>query len=230
MKYAERSAPLTGASLSGESRALIRTILLLNAVHHTAREVIPIDLPFIGAEVDDAIVVVENVERIITEEGLSPREATAKSMDEITSALIGFGLVLSAVFGPMAFLGGSTGVIYRQFSVTIIASMLLPVVVALILTPVLCATFLRVKTEGQKIAAIASALKARPLARLGQLPLHPSTRELLRELQAAEGVELGADALERQPNCAAFQGGGVLALPCDPGIGHVGRDRGTVGQ
>ena len=77
--------------------------------------------------------VVENVERIMRDEGLSPREATAKSMDEITSALIGIGLVLSAVFGPMAFFGGSTGVIYRQFSVTIIASMLLSVVVALIL-------------------------------------------------------------------------------------------------
>ncbi len=81
----------------------------------------------IGLLVDDAIVVVENVERIMRDEGLSPREATAKSMDEITSALIGIGLVLSAVFGPMAFFGGSTGVIYRQFSVTIIASMLLSV-------------------------------------------------------------------------------------------------------
>ena len=97
----------------------------------------------IGLLVDDAIVVVENVERIMSEEGLSPKEATAKSMDEITSALIGIGLVLSAVFGPMAFFPGSTGVLYRQFSVTVISSMLLSVVVALILTPVLCASFLR---------------------------------------------------------------------------------------
>jgi hydrophobe/amphiphile efflux-1 (HAE1) family protein len=97
----------------------------------------------IGLLVDDAIVVVENVERIMAEEGLSPRDATAKSMGEITSALIGIGLVLSAVFGPMAFFQGSTGVLYRQFSVTIIASMLLSVVVALILTPVLCASFLK---------------------------------------------------------------------------------------
>ena len=97
----------------------------------------------IGLLVDDAIVVVENVERIMAEEGLSPREATSKSMGEITSALIGIGLVLSAVFGPMAFFQGSTGVLYRQFSVTIIASMLLSVVVALILTPVLCASFLK---------------------------------------------------------------------------------------
>ncbi|MBW2107558.1 MAG: efflux RND transporter permease subunit [Deltaproteobacteria bacterium] len=97
----------------------------------------------IGLLVDDAIVVVENVERIMAEEGLSPREATAKSMDEITSALIGIGLVLSAVLGPMAFFQGSTGVLYRQFSVTIIASMLLSVLVALILTPVLCASFLK---------------------------------------------------------------------------------------
>jgi len=89
----------------------------------------------IGLLVDDAIVVVENVERIMSEEGLPPKEATAKSMEQITSALIGIGLVLSAVFGPMAFFPGSTGVIYRQFSLTIISSMLLSVVVALILTP-----------------------------------------------------------------------------------------------
>ncbi|MEW6138778.1 MAG: efflux RND transporter permease subunit [Thermodesulfobacteriota bacterium] len=104
----------------------------------------------IGLLVDDAIVVVENVERIMHDEGLSPREATAKSMDEITSALIGIGLVLSAVFGPMAFFGGSTGVIYRQFSVTIIASMLLSVVVALILTPVLCASLLKPVAAGHE--------------------------------------------------------------------------------
>jgi HAE1 family hydrophobic/amphiphilic exporter-1 len=104
----------------------------------------------IGLLVDDAIVVVENVERLMSEEGLSPREATAKSMDQITSALIGIGLVLSAVFGPMAFFPGSTGVIYRQFSITVIASMLLSVVVALILTPVLCASFLRPVERGHE--------------------------------------------------------------------------------
>ncbi|MDY0132174.1 MAG: efflux RND transporter permease subunit [Desulforegulaceae bacterium] len=104
----------------------------------------------IGLLVDDAIVVVENVERIMTEEGLPPKEATAKSMDEITSALIGIGLVLSAVFGPMAFFGGSTGVIYRQFSITIITAMLLSVVVALILTPVLCASFLKPLKPGHE--------------------------------------------------------------------------------
>jgi len=97
----------------------------------------------IGLLVDDAIVVVENVERIMREEGLSPREATRKSMDQITSALIGIGLVLSAVFGPMAFFTGSTGVIYRQFSVTVISAMLLSVLVALILTPVLCVSLLK---------------------------------------------------------------------------------------
>ncbi len=106
----------------------------------------------IGLLVDDAIVVVENVERIMAEEGLSPREATAKSMDQITSALIGIGLVLSAVFGPMAFFPGSTGVIYRQFSITIIASMMLSVVVALILTPVLCASLLLPVTAGHEPA------------------------------------------------------------------------------
>ncbi|NLX54003.1 MAG: efflux RND transporter permease subunit [Planctomycetaceae bacterium] len=106
----------------------------------------------IGLLVDDAIVVVENVERIMSEEGIPPREATRKSMDQITSALIGIGLVLSAVFGPMAFMGGSTGVIYRQFSVTIIASMLLSVLVALILTPVLCASLLKPIPKGHEAA------------------------------------------------------------------------------
>ena len=106
----------------------------------------------IGLLVDDAIVVVENVERIMSEEGLSPREATAKSMDQITSALIGIGLVLSAVFGPMAFFGGSTGIIYRQFSVTIISAMLLSVLVALILTPVLCASLLKPVPKGHEPA------------------------------------------------------------------------------
>jgi len=115
----------------------------------------------IGLLVDDAIVVVENVERIMSEEGLSPREATAKSMDQITSALVGIGLVLSAVFGPMAFFSGSTGIIYRQFSVTIIASMLLSVLVALILTPVLCASLLRPVPVGHEPAETAPRL-ARP--------------------------------------------------------------------
>jgi len=106
----------------------------------------------IGLLVDDAIVVVENVERIMAEEGLPPKEATAKSMDQITSALIGIGLVLSAVFGPMAFFPGSTGIIYRQFSVTIVSAMLLSVLVALILTPVLCASFLKPVPKGHEPA------------------------------------------------------------------------------
>ena len=97
----------------------------------------------IGLLVDDAIVVVENVERLMREEGLSPKEATKKSMQEITGALIGIALVLSAVFLPMAFFGGSTGVIYRQFSVTIVSAMVLSITVALILTPALCATLLK---------------------------------------------------------------------------------------
>ncbi|HOX26108.1 MAG TPA: efflux RND transporter permease subunit [Candidatus Krumholzibacteria bacterium] len=97
----------------------------------------------IGLLVDDAIVVVENVERIMTEKGLSAREAAKRSMGEISSALVGIGLVLAAVFGPMAFFPGSTGIIYRQFSITIATSMLLSVVVALILTPVLCAALLK---------------------------------------------------------------------------------------
>ncbi|MBJ7575783.1 efflux RND transporter permease subunit [Luteimonas sp. MC1828] len=102
----------------------------------------------IGLLVDDAIVVVENVERIMSEEGLSPLEATRKSMDQITGALVGIGLVLSAVFVPMAFMSGSTGVIYRQFSATIVSAMLLSVVVAIVLTPALCATMLKPIEKG----------------------------------------------------------------------------------
>ena len=99
----------------------------------------------IGLLVDDAIVVVENVERIMEQEGLSARDATRKSMGQITGALIGIALVLSAVFVPMAFFGGSSGVIYRQFSVTIVSAMALSVLVALTLTPALCATILKSK-------------------------------------------------------------------------------------
>ena len=97
----------------------------------------------IGLLVDDTIVVVENVERLMSEEGLSPLEATRKSIGQVTSALIGFALVLSALFGPMAFFSGSTGIIYRQFSMTIVTSMAFSVTVALILTPVLCASILK---------------------------------------------------------------------------------------
>ncbi|MEI7790495.1 MAG: efflux RND transporter permease subunit [Alphaproteobacteria bacterium] len=103
----------------------------------------------IGLLVDDAIVVVENVERIMHEERLSPRDATLKSMSEITGALIGIGLVLTAVFLPMAFFGGSTGIIYRQFSITIVSAMTLSILVALVLSPALCATLLKpVEGEG----------------------------------------------------------------------------------
>ncbi|CAL4867969.1 Multidrug efflux pump subunit AcrB [Asticcacaulis sp. MM231] len=102
----------------------------------------------IGLLVDDAIVVVENVERLMSEEGLSPRAATRKSMGEITGALIGIALVLSAVFVPMAFFGGSQGVIYRQFSVTLVSAMALSVVVALTLTPAMCATMLKPIAKG----------------------------------------------------------------------------------
>ena len=103
----------------------------------------------IGLLVDDAIVVVENVERIMAEEHLSPKEATKKSMGQITGALVGIAMVLSAVFVPMAFFGGSTGVIYRQFSITIVSAMGLSVLVALILTPALCATMLKPHAESK---------------------------------------------------------------------------------
>jgi len=102
----------------------------------------------IGLLVDDAIVVVENVERVMSEEGLSPRDATRKSMGQIQSALVGITMVLSAVFVPMAFFGGTTGAIYRQFSVTIVAAMVLSVFVALTLTPALCSTILKPIAQG----------------------------------------------------------------------------------
>ncbi|EJO0142583.1 multidrug efflux RND transporter permease subunit AcrB, partial [Salmonella enterica] len=102
----------------------------------------------IGLLVDDAIVVVENVERVMTEEGLPPKEATRKSMGQIQGALVGIAMVLSAVFIPMAFFGGSTGAIYRQFSITIVSAMALSVLVALILTPALCATMLKPVAKG----------------------------------------------------------------------------------
>jgi len=104
----------------------------------------------IGLLVDDAIVVVENVERIMSEEGLSPREATRKSMGQIQGALVGIAMVLSAVFVPMAFFGGTTGAIYRQFSITIVSAMVLSVLVAMILTPALCATLLKPLHKGEQ--------------------------------------------------------------------------------
>ncbi|MBF0447817.1 MAG: efflux RND transporter permease subunit [Magnetococcales bacterium] len=104
----------------------------------------------IGLLVDDAIVVVENVERIMAQEGLSPREATRKSMRQITGALVGIALVLSAVFVPMAFFSGSAGAIYRQFSITIVSAMALSVLVALVLSPSLCATLLKPVEETEQ--------------------------------------------------------------------------------
>lgn len=108
----------------------------------------------IGLLVDDAIVVVENVERIMEEEGLEPREATEKSMNEITSALVGIGMVLCAVFIPMAFFAGSTGAIYRQFSITIVTAVALSVMVAIILTPTLCISLLNT-SDGHKTTGFA---------------------------------------------------------------------------
>ena len=102
----------------------------------------------IGLLVDDAIVVVENVERVMAEDGLPPKEATRKSMGQISGALVGVALVLAAVFVPMAFFGGSTGVIYRQFSITIVSAMTLSVLVAMVLTPALCATLLKPVAHG----------------------------------------------------------------------------------
>ncbi|HEY9104326.1 efflux RND transporter permease subunit [Chitinimonas sp.] len=106
----------------------------------------------IGLLVDDAIVVVENVERVMSEDGLPPKAATSKSMGQITGALVGIALVLSAVFVPMAFFGGSAGVIYRQFSITIVSAMVLSVIVAMVLTPALCATLLKPVEKGHHLS------------------------------------------------------------------------------
>ena len=106
----------------------------------------------IGLLVDDAIVVVENVERIMSEEGLSPHDATVKSMKQISGALVSVATVLSAVFIPMAFFGGSTGVIYRQFSITIVSAMVLSVLVAMVLTPALCSTLLKPVEKGHDLS------------------------------------------------------------------------------
>ncbi len=128
---------------------LLGTFAILNACGFTINTLSMFAMVLaIGLLVDDAIVVVENVERVMSEEGLGPREATEKSMGEITGALVGIAMVLSAVFGPMAFFGGSAGAIYRQFSITIISAMGLSVLVALILTPVLCATILKPIPKG----------------------------------------------------------------------------------
>ncbi|GLS88088.1 multidrug efflux RND transporter permease subunit [Cypionkella aquatica] len=112
----------------------------------------------IGLLVDDAIVVVENVERVMQEEGLGPKEATEKSMDEIQGALVGIAMVVSAVFVPMAFFGGATGEMYKQFAVTIVSAMGLSVVVALIFTPALCATMLKPHAHGEKRQGVLSKL------------------------------------------------------------------------
>jgi multidrug efflux pump len=129
---------------------LLGTFAVLQAAGFTINTLTMFGLVLaIGLLVDDAIVVVENVERVMAEEHLSPIEATRRSMDQITGALIGIGLVLSAVFLPMAFFGGSVGVIYRQFSITIATAMALSVLVAIFFTPVLCATMLKPHRPGQ---------------------------------------------------------------------------------
>ena len=123
---------------------LLGTFAILNIFGYTINTLTMFALVLaIGLLVDDAIVVVENVERNMNEKGLNPKEATILSMQEVTSALIGITTVLSVVFLPMAFFSGSTGIIYRQFSITIISSMVLSVIVALTLTPALCSTILK---------------------------------------------------------------------------------------
>jgi multidrug efflux pump len=127
---------------------LLGTFIVLAALGYSINTLTMLAMVLaVGLLVDDAIVVVENVDRVMNERGLSPREAARQSMDEISGALVGIALVLSAVFLPMAFFGGSTGVIYRQFSITIVSAMTLSIMVALILTPALCATLLKRPAE-----------------------------------------------------------------------------------
>jgi len=129
---------------------LLGTFAIINAFGYSINTLTMFGMVLaIGLLVDDAIVVVENVERVMAEEGLPPKEATKRSMEQIQGALVGIALVLSAVFIPMAFFGGSTGVIYRQFSITIVSAMALSVLVALILTPALCATLLKPIKKGE---------------------------------------------------------------------------------
>ena len=129
---------------------ILGTFAILSAVGFTINTLTMFGMVLaIGLLVDDAIVVVENVERIMSEEGLTPREATRKSMGQIQGALVGIEMVLSAVFVPMAFFGSTTGAIYRQFSITIVAAMVLSVLVAMILTPALCATLLKPLKKGE---------------------------------------------------------------------------------
>lgn len=128
---------------------ILGTFAILSAVGFTINTLTMFGMVLaIGLLVDDAIVVVENVERVIAEDKLPPKEATHKSMGQIQRALVGIAVVLSAVFMPMAFMSGATGEIYRQFSITLISSMLLSVFVAMSLTPALCATILKAVPEG----------------------------------------------------------------------------------
>src|SRR5699024_8645751 len=125
---------------------LLGTFAILFALGYTINTLTMFGLVLaIGLLVDDAIVVVENVERVMEEENLPPREATRRAMGQITGALVGIALVLSAVFVPMAFFPGASGAIYRQFSITIVSAMVLSVLTALILTPALCASMLKKK-------------------------------------------------------------------------------------
>ncbi|MBA5639392.1 efflux RND transporter permease subunit [Duganella sp. LX20W] len=132
---------------------LLGTFAVLSSVGYTINTLTMFALVLaIGLLVDDAIVVVENVERVMSEEGLSPKDATLKSMGQISGALVGIAMVISAVFLPMVFFEGSTGVIYRQFSVTIVSAMVLSVLVAMVFTPALCATFLKPVHKGHQLA------------------------------------------------------------------------------
>jgi hypothetical protein len=196
----------------------------------------------IGLLVDDAIVVVENVERIMSEEGLSPLEATRKSMGQITGALVGIGLVLSAVFVPMAFMSGSTGVIYRQFSATIVSAMALSVLVAIVLTPALCATMLKPLKKGEHHVAhrawpVASSM-VQPWLRPHQRKLparrarhHPPSVALHGHRGGAvradgRAVRAPAQLVPAQRRPGRADGAGAGAGRCHPGT-HAGIDRGT---
>ena len=171
----------------------------------------------IGLLVDDAIVVVENVERVMEEEGLSPREATRKSMDQISGALIGIGLVLCAAFLPMAFFGGSSGVIFRQFALTMASSVVLSVVVALILTPALCADAAQADPQGRQRKKTRVFRLVQPGVRSRRGSLHPRRR-------SAAQTDL-SDAGHLRRHC---RGGGLPVEPRPFGIPPRRRSRRVV--
>ena len=184
----------------------------------------------IGLLVDDAIVVVENVERVMVEEGLDPREATRKSMDQITGALVAIALVLAAVFVPMAFFGGSIGVIYRQFSITLVSAMALSVLVALVLTPALvrhhsqAAAAVRPRGAHGLLQVVQPLVRPRPRAARRRPGCHAGAQ---RPLHAGVPGHRAADGLAVRPHPEGLHAQRRHGLHVRPGADAARRFQGT---